>query len=506
VAPMTDLAPISPSAPRKVASRYNISIPLRRGRRLVFNSLSMAMAVWEAEEAVAFERICDGRQDEVDAVTFNSLVYGGFIVGDDIDEVAALEQLYKQQRYDVTNTILTIAPTMACNFACDYCFQGQDKPHKTMGADVQDAIVAMVERAAPKVKQLGVTWYGGEPLLRPKVIEALSDRMIEVCARHGVPYNASIVTNGFMLTPELARSLHLRRVTWMQITLDGTPEYHDSRRYLLGGKGSFEKIIANLKAIVDEVPITIAIRVNIDDRNHQDIHGLLDHMAKEGLGHKKNLKMYFAPVEALTEGCHVVQDVTMAKSRYGELEAALYRHGWEVGLTELPFPPRFHGICGAVKPSALVILPTGELHKCWDTVSDPARAIGSIFKTEELLTSDLMKRWLDWSPFDNHSCKNCKILPNCAGACAYKFIHAESTRSEAAVLPCPSWKYNIKERLVQRAEMMGKISADDYDPAEIRTVPAELCADEVIAGGLELPENMQRLYEDQKKPRLPVVS
>ncbi|MGN6107544.1 MAG: TIGR04463 family radical SAM/SPASM RiPP maturase, partial [Kofleriaceae bacterium] len=476
---------------RKIASRYNIAIPLRSGRRLVFNSLSMAMAVWEPHEVAAFETICAGKQDEVDHVTFNSLVYGGFIVGDDIDEVAALERLYQQTRFDVANTILTIAPTMACNFGCDYCFQGQDKPHKTMGQDVQDAIVAMVERAAPKVKNLGVTWYGGEPLLRPKVIEALSDRMIEVCERHNVPYNASIVTNGFMLTPELARSLHQRRVNWMQITLDGTPEYHDSRRYLLGGKGSFERIVANLQAIVDEVPITIAIRVNIDDRNYKDIHALLDYLDAQGLANKKNLKIYFAPVEALTEGCHVVQDVTMAKSRYGELEAGLYRHGYRLGLTELPFPPRFHGICGAVRPSSFVILPTGELHKCWDTVSSPERSIGSIFQIEQLRENELMMKWLDWSPFKNHTCKNCKILPNCAGACAYKFIHSESTRNEAAVLPCPSWKYNIKERLVQRAEMMGKITADDYDPAEIKTNPAELCADEVLGGGLALPETMQ---------------
>jgi uncharacterized protein len=491
---------------KKVASRYNISVPLRNGRRLVYNSLTQAMAIWEAHEVAAFERICAGEQDEVERRTFKDLLKGGFIVGEDIDELQALEKMYVQHRFNYQQVVLTIAPTMACNFECDYCFQGQDKPHQTMGSDVQDAIVGMVERTAKQMKSLSVTWYGGEPLIRRGVIEQLSDRLIAVADKNKIRYNASVVTNGYMLSLEAAKSLRQRRVTWIQVTLDGTPEYHDSRRYLLGGKGSFERIIGNLATIVDEVPITYAVRVNIDDRNHKDIHTLLDYMAAQGLANKKNLSMYFAPVEATTEGCHIVQDVTMTKHKYGQLEADLYRHGHKLGLTPLPFPPRFHGTCGAVRPASLVILPTGDLHKCWDTVSWPDRKVGTIFNLPEVMKNELMLKWMQWTPFQNHTCKNCKILPNCAGACAYKFIHAETTRGEAATLPCPSWKYNIKERLLQRAIGKGRITEADFDPAEARTIPSELCADDIIDGGLALPEGMQHYYEEQKRLRLPVVA
>jgi uncharacterized protein len=492
---------------KKVGSRYNIPVPLKRGRRLVYNSLTQAMAIWEAEDVDAFEKVVAGREDEVEAPRLHDLKRGGFIVSEKVDEVAVLETMYKQQRFNTQNVLLTIAPTMACNFGCDYCFQGQDKPHATMGDDVQDAIIAMLERASPQVKTIGVTWYGGEPLIRRKVIEALSDRMIALCQERGLKYSAAVVTNGYMLSLEAARSLRQRGVTWIQITLDGTPEYHDTRRYLLGGKGSFEKIVANLKSFIDEVPLSVSIRVNIDDRNRNDIHTLLDYLAKQGLGNKKNLNVYFAPVEATTEGCHIVQDVTMAKSRYGQLEADLYRHAHEVGLSPLPFPPRFHGTCGAVRPSSVVILPTGEIHKCWDTVSWPEKKVGTVFNLPAIMEDELMQRWLKWTPFENATCKNCKILPNCAGACAYKFIHAEDTRGEAAVLPCPSWKYNINERLLQRAVGKGKLTEDDYDVEEARTVPSELCADNVIGGGKDLPEKIKQYYDEQKRIRrnLPVV-
>jgi uncharacterized protein len=313
------------------------------------------------------------------------------------------------------------------------------------------------------------------------------------------------VTNGYLLSLETARSLAQRGVSGIQVTLDGTPEYHDTRRYLLGGQGSFERIIANLKAMIDSVGLAVSIRVNIDERNYPDIHRLLDYMAAQGLGHKKNLNVYFAPVEATTEGCRVVEDVTMAKLLYGRLEADLYAHGFNVGLCPLQFPPRFYGTCGAVRPSSFVILPNGDLHKCWDTVSWPDKKVGTIFDLPATAKSELLQQWNEWTPFDNATCKNCKIIPNCSGACAYKFIHAEDTRGEAAVLPCPSWKYNIKERLLQRAIGKGKVKEGDYEVEEVRTIPSELCADTVLDGGKALPEGMQRFYDEQRKIRLPVV-
>jgi radical SAM protein with 4Fe4S-binding SPASM domain len=76
-------------------------------------------------------------------------------------------------------------------------------------------------------------------------------------------------------------------------------------------------------------------------------------------------------------------------------------------------------------------------HKCWDTVSEPSRAIGTLFDLDALNHSELSGAWLRWTRFDNETCRNCKILPNCAGACAYKFVHSGSQRGEAAILAVP---------------------------------------------------------------------
>ena len=484
----------------RTASRFNILIPLRDGRRLAYNSLSGAFALWSAEDTAVHDRVRDGAAGELDPGVLAQFEHGGYLVPEQVDELAVLRRMYEQQRYRQDVMTLTIAPTMACNFGCDYCFQGQDKPADTMSTEVQDAVVALVERAAPGLKAMGVGWYGGEPLLRLPVIEALSDRMLAVCDRRGIAYEAMMVTNGFMLDGKAATSLAARRVKSVQVTLDGVPEHHDARRHLLSKKGTFSRIAQNLREVVDAAPgLGLSIRINIDDRNADEIHRLLDLLAELGLGHRNNLKVYFAPVEAMTEGCHEIQEACLSKSAYGRLEAELHRHGFSLGLTSLPYPPRFHGSCAAVKPKGFVVLPTGDIHKCWDTVSWPEKKVGTIFDVDGLVKSELAMRWLRWTPFDNETCQNCKLLPNCAGACAYKFVHASDTRGEAAVLPCPSWKYNIKERLLHRAESMGFVKPEDYDPEAVETDPAELCADVHVAGGKELPEAMRREYEAQKK-------
>ncbi|MCA9692819.1 MAG: TIGR04463 family radical SAM/SPASM RiPP maturase [Myxococcales bacterium] len=493
-----------------VQSRYTIMTPLLRGRSLAYNSLSGALAVMEAHDRDAYDRVGERRVLPTDEESITQLAYGGFIVDEATDELEIIRRQYNAHRYDMSTMILTVAPTLACNFGCDYCFQGQDKPNAGMREDVQEALLGLIGRVTPAIRRLHIAWYGGEPLLRKDLIESLSDQVIAHCEANKLIYDAMIVTNGYFLDPEVARMLTTRRVKSAQVTLDGLPSYHDARRHLHSKKGTFAKILHNLRDVVHEVPeLRISVRVNIDDRNRDDIAGLIDLLAEEGLGGKDHFKMYFAPIEAMTEGCHGVESVTMSKARYAQLEAELYRHGYRAGLTGLPYPPRFHGTCAAVRPRGFVIVPSGDIHKCWDTVSDPSRRVGTLFDLEALNSDELSHAWIKWTPFNNETCRNCRILPNCAGACAYKFVHSGSQRGEAAILPCPSWKYNIRERLLLRAVETGALSQADYDVEQSRTDPTLLCADVHVAGGNALPAEMQALYQKisgKKSRSLPVLS
>ncbi|PKK91083.1 MAG: radical SAM/SPASM domain protein maturase [Candidatus Wallbacteria bacterium HGW-Wallbacteria-1] len=445
-------------------SRYNIFIPIAGDRSLVYNSLTDAFSIWEEEDMKLYESARNQTLDLAEE-SLRDMVFGGYLVSDDLDELALAEGRYRTSRFYTGNLTMTLVPTMKCNFRCDYCFQGQEKDKADMADEVQDAVVAFLERHARHLDRVHIAWYGGEPLLGIGTIEAMSERILAVCNDNKLAYSSMIVTNGWHLSVKNAEILSKSMVKTIQITLDGPPEYHDQRRVLLGGQPTFDTIVENVRSIIEaKVPVNFSVRVNIDERNRDHIRELIDVLAERGLSGHRNFGLYFAPVEAITVGCHSCASVTMGKVEYARLEAGLYRYALSKGLTGIPNPPRHHGNCAAVRPKGLVVIPNGDIHKCWDTVMDASCRVGTIFDVASIKESPEYKKWMNWTPFAEDICRNCVILPNCCGFCGYKSLYSERTQGEAAAMPCPGWKNNIGERLFLRAEAMGVVTNEDWLP------------------------------------------
>jgi uncharacterized protein len=467
-----------------VPSRYNIRVPLLEKRLLLYNSLSRSMCLLEPDEAEALDSVAGGGWD-LDKVrshpSLSGLLESGFLFPASVDELNLTETLYRQSRHHKQAVTITICPTLACNFGCDYCFQGQHKSSMGMSEEVQDAICRLYERILdeqPAIQLVQFMWYGGEPLIKKNIIFALSERLNAITLRRRVNSTASMVSNGYMLNREVAMRLYGLGLRMVQVTLDGSQPFHDRRRALLSNRGTYENIVNNMRSWIDDIGITVNLRVNIDERNKEDIESLIEDLAERGFAGRKNFKMYFAPVESVTRGCHSVADKMITKQQYGALEAALYVKAFRRGLCDLPYPSLFIGICSALRDNDFIVVPCGSVHKCWDTVSFADRKVGTVFDLDSLFRNKSVEQqtWEVFDPFSHPTCRNCKILPNCAGFCAHKFINATETRGEAA-LPCPSLKYSINEKLVHKALEEGHITTADFDPGMIRTNPHELCTE-----------------------------
>lgn len=468
-------------------SRYSIQIRLRAGSALLFNAVTRSFCRLNPTDAAQW-RIWQEAGVGTSAdnpILARMLIANGYLVTYGQDELAQVQQTYFAQRHDRSALALTIAPTMACNLACGYCFQGLNKDLRKLDERVPNAIVDMVKRQTGTLRSLNVTWYGGEPLMAKKEIFALADHLIAHCDRHGIQYSSSIVTNGYFLTPDIARQLWVRRCTSAQVTVDGVEETHDKMRPLTSGRGSFRTIMENLGNVLDETPLGISLRVNVGTRNVGECNDLLDEFDQRGFARRGNFSLYFSPIDAATAESGTAWEEGMTRWAYNEALLALGTRARQLGLSApIDAPKGIMGMCVAARDNGFVITHNGDVHKCWETAHDPRKRIGTVFDPDSFEASPNTALWRAWSPFESDVCKSCKILPMCGGFCGHRFLYQGVGNDHA--LPCPDWKWNTAEYLFARAVTLGAAAEDEW-LAEEATITA------LQSGKRHSPESLRQV-------------
>ena len=416
-------------------SNYNISVEYK-GEYLLFNSRTIATAALDKTALEILDSVRRGKAiEENDLVKEMKRV--GFLVDDTIDELQQLEMNYNLSKYGKNGLGLVIAPTMACNFACPYCYEGTQTG--MMSEKLQAKIIAMVEAFAKDRQDITISWFGGEPLLAKETIYSMSKHLIEICDRANVEYEAMIVTNGFLLDKETILKLKECKVDFAQITLDGLPESHNKKRKLRDGSNepTFDRIMENMLC-AKENGIDVAIRVNVDKTNQHELESLLELMIEKGLGKE----LYLGHVQANTEcskefaeNCLSLEEFAKV---YTDYEKLLFARKLP---TEYPMPNRMN--CGADYLYSYVVDADGNLYKCWNDIGIKEESIGNLHNVADF--GQITKnpnlnycKYLTWSPFVFKKCRECKILPICLGGCQF------NGRAMGEPI-CENWKYELEE-------------------------------------------------------------
>jgi uncharacterized protein len=223
-------------------SLFNLRVPLDDGRVFLMNTLSDAQVVVTSDVAA----LLDGEvpPDAVDAETREALEalgeHGFLSDGRDADR-AALVRYLDTVRSDRSELNITLLTTLQCNFACDYCFQGDhgdyNKFAEKMSLDTARRVADWVEHELDRVRpqKLVLSFFGGEPLLNLPVMYFLAGRLWEATRARGVRQVVSIITNGLLLTEEVVDRMLPFGLQGVKITLDGDRDTHNRMRPLRGG-------------------------------------------------------------------------------------------------------------------------------------------------------------------------------------------------------------------------------------------------------------------------------
>src|SRR5437588_3115044 len=282
-------------------SMFTLRVPLpARDEVFLMNTLTDAQLVVSSDVAALLDRCSEVEEaDGEEREALEVLSEHGFLVADRESERRRLDEYFASIRSDASQFGVTILTTLQCNFACDYCFQGDhgdyNKFAAKMSLETAGRIGGWIESELDRLQpeRFVLTFFGGEPLLNLPVMYELAERCWHASQTRGIRMLINVITNGLLLTPDVVDRLKPYGLNGIKITLDGDRDTHNRMRPLRGGQGTFDRIVENIRKVAGRC--RIAIGGNFDESSVESYPALLDFLREQDFADKL-VKVNFKPI------------------------------------------------------------------------------------------------------------------------------------------------------------------------------------------------------------------
>ena len=334
------------------------------------------------------------------------------LVEDPAAERDAMESLVKRTNSRSTKFKATVVLNLDCNLACPYCYEGNYRGKKYMDQTVARQFVDYVigEQIGPG-REVKIGFYGGEPLLSIPLIREIASPIQAAAKARGVGFSFGMTTNATLLTRSVVEELLPLGLSEAVVTLDGTREIHDRQRPFLSGKGSFDLIVANIKAVCELIKILPG--GNFTREEYRQFPLLLDHLLAEGITPDKIGPVQFSPVLPKS-GKSVAADShasCISSSEPWITEAAFFLVEEMKKRGFATYKPTM-AACIIEFENDLVVNYDGSLFKCPALIGWPELSVGTL--TDGIGDYSQSHNLDVWK---NEECLNCAYLPICFGGC-----------------------------------------------------------------------------------------
>lgn len=349
-----------------------------KNQRYVYNSLRNSLGMLDDNVYEMF--ISNNISELVKRSDFQMMLDNGFLHSKKLQETDFVAEVFENDRQYEDVLTLTIILTMNCNLRCIYCYQNNSDTCRIPSRRISKTVISNLLKflgSYTKIKTLEVTWFGGEPLLELEILKHISNLLIDFCLSNNIKYNASIITNGYLLDEKTALTLLNYKVTDIQLTIDGVKSIHDYRhRHINPKNSSYNKIISFLKLDICDL-FYVNLRINIDKKNIDYVDNLL--LELKDL-YKKNMIIDFARVESYNDNCNNKTDI-FSEEEFSKITIKLKQKLIKYGLFSNPnqfFPKNIASYCGATRNLSLMIDYKGDIFKCWCDLENTKYSIGNL--------------------------------------------------------------------------------------------------------------------------------
>ncbi len=429
---------------------FNLRVPLEaRDDIFLMNTLTDAQLVVSRDVADLLDRAAqnlfiDWTPSAEEREAMDLLTDNGFLVEDRDTDRRNLDTYLAEVKGDTSELNITLLTTLQCNFACDYCFQGDhgdyNKNADKMSLETALRVAEWFERELDRVhpEKFVLTFFGGEPLLNLPVMYLLAERAWRAAEARGLQIYVNIITNGLLLTPDVVDRMLPFGLNGVKITLDGDKDTHNRMRPLRGGQGTFDRIVENIRQVADRC--RVAIGGNFDESSAGSYPALLDYLREQDFADKL-VKVNFKPIvrEAPLSAKGIIplipvgaagakaslKGTCMTSVGSGAGAACDSCHTMEDQVTFIREETKRHGfptndgvpkgMCHVHRTHAHTIGPDGSLYACPGFTGQAALSTGHIDDRRESWRESALEKFERLHPWKE--CGDCAFIPTCAGGC-----------------------------------------------------------------------------------------
>ena len=327
--------------------------------------------------------------------------------------------------YPISTMVLNV--NTGCNLSCTYCYKedltSPDKGERMEFQTAADAFELLLKEAAAR-DRVNLVFFGGEPLSNMKLIRAVTDYAERRAAEEGKTVDLSLTTNATLLTDELIEWLDAHRFG-LTISMDGPRALHDLNRKTVGGKGTYDVVVAKVRKLLERYRSRpVGARVTLTP-GVTDVIAIHRHLKQE-LGF---FEVGFSPVTAGDMETFNLNQAELAEVFAGMKE--LGRHYLDSALkgenngfsnmhqlmTDLVEGTRKALPCGAGL-GMLAVDKEGELNLCHRFTGSDLPTFGNVADgIDKPRLGAFLEDMLDR---DDRSCRTCRIRNICSGGCYHE--------------------------------------------------------------------------------------
>lgn len=349
-------------------------------------------------------------------------------------------------------TLIVKCVGTSCNIRCDYCFY-HDK-NQGVKEIMSDRVLEKLIKDALNLNQKVCTfiWHGGEPLLAGL---DFFERVVVYQKKYNLGSNLidnRIQTNGLLITDEWL-DLFVRNNFIVGVSIDGPGIVHDRYRKDVNGKGTFDRVIKNIRKAqaagldIGAIAVVTSFSVNFPNEIYR-------FFISNGLK-----KLSFNPAFEINCDGEII-DFSVSPDDYSRFLLRIVDL-WtqdddpEIKIRQIHEPlrgllfgrPTVCTYCGGCAQS-IDILPNGDVTPCHESIDDQIFVLGNLVNhsLREILSSSFYETYEKYAREVPRSCRTCRWFAICHGGCSHhrrltttcgyleKYIYCDSRRKVFEVL------------------------------------------------------------------------